>query len=191
MFMSTESLQKSLVLKVAKGLKTVVGVGIPAFLFAQPATAIDLTWYLQNVRFDDGGTATGSFIWSTEKSEGSQLLSANITTTDGITVPGFTYDTKSSDISSRSFFNSFRLESGTHALAFVFNSPPISSEFDPNFILRGQETFTSQGSTVTRAPLEAGYVTTVPESVPEPSSILGTLTFAGLVGGIFLKRKLK
>jgi hypothetical protein len=190
--MSPEMLRKGLVSKLARGLAPIAGMGLSALMFPQPATAIELTWNLQDVRFDDGGMALGRFIWETDNPEGSQLISAAITTTDGRTVPGFAYDTNAGGIASRSGFNflsleSETLESETHSLAFVFNSPPTSTEVNPNFILRGQETVTSPGSTVIRAPLELGYVTAVPEPVPIP----GTLTVVALVGGIVLKRKLK
>jgi hypothetical protein len=190
--MSPEMLRKGSVSMPDRGLATITGVGVLALMLTQPASATQLTWNLQDVRFDDGGVALGRFIWETDNPEGSQLISATITTTDGRTVPGFAYDTNAGGIASRSGFNflsleSRTLESETHSLAFVFNSPPTSSEFDPNFILRGQETFTSQGSTVIRAPLELGYVTAVLEPVPIP----GTLTVAAVVGGIVLKRKLK
>jgi hypothetical protein len=44
-----------------------VFLGVALLFTMGPASATLVTWHLQNVRFDDGGTASGFFVYDTEK----------------------------------------------------------------------------------------------------------------------------
>jgi hypothetical protein len=44
-----------------------VALGAALLFTTGPAAATIVTWHLQNVRFDDGATATGVFVYDTEK----------------------------------------------------------------------------------------------------------------------------
>jgi hypothetical protein len=47
----------------SRSLLVAVGIGLSVLGFSQPASATPLTWNLVGVTFDDGGTATGSFVF--------------------------------------------------------------------------------------------------------------------------------
>ena len=71
-----------------------------AVLTASSASAIPLTWTLQGVTFDDGATASGSFVI---ESASGDMLSWDITTSPGL-LAGFHYDLSSSSLFARDFF---------------------------------------------------------------------------------------
>lgn len=68
------------------GLAAVIAVGLVAGTTAARAGNID--YVLQNVTFDDGGTASGSF--TVDPSSGA-IQTLSITTTAGSTLPGYSY----------------------------------------------------------------------------------------------------
>lgn len=70
-------------------------------LIATGASAVPITWTLQGVTFQDGGSAAGSFVID---SDDGNMLSWNITTTAGTSLPGFTFDDSSSILFARDFF---------------------------------------------------------------------------------------
>lgn len=70
-------------------------------LIATGASAVPITWTLQGVTFQDGGSAAGSFVID---SDDGNMLSWNITTTAGTSLPGFTYDNSTSTLFGRDFF---------------------------------------------------------------------------------------
>lgn len=73
-------------MNATKLLLTLFGLSlVPASTFAKP-----VRWTLTNVQFDDGGTATGSFIYDAEKDDERDV---NITTQGGSVRPGATYIT--------------------------------------------------------------------------------------------------
>ena len=50
----------------AKSVLVGVAIGLSVLGFSQPASATPLTWNLVGVTFDDGGTATGSFVFDAD-----------------------------------------------------------------------------------------------------------------------------
>ena len=66
------------------------------FLLSVPASAGPIVWTLSGVTFDDGGIATGSFVYDADLN---QYSSVNITTTAGGTLSGATYITVNSNFS--------------------------------------------------------------------------------------------
>ena len=71
------------------GKKNRILVGLAVFLFAGMANAIPVTWTLNNVLFDDGGTAYGSFTYDADINLYSNI---DVTTTAGSTASGGHYD---------------------------------------------------------------------------------------------------
>ncbi len=57
-------------------------VGLLVFATLLPVKAATIVWSLENARFDDGGTVTGSFVWDTDFNG---VLSYNFTVTGGDT----------------------------------------------------------------------------------------------------------
>jgi len=50
---------------------------------ANPVHAVLVTWTMQNVTFEDGGTANGSFVIEDATTSGVPIVAFNFTTTDG------------------------------------------------------------------------------------------------------------
>ena len=68
----------------SKLLGVAFAVTAMALLFSAPASAIPITWNLQNVTFNDGNTATGSYVYDADIN---QYSSINITTSAGNSSP--------------------------------------------------------------------------------------------------------
>jgi hypothetical protein len=87
-----------------------IGLIIGVLLIGLPiaAKASTISWTLSGVTFGDGGTASGTF--STDSATGN-LLSFDITTTVGTTLPGFVYDASTSRLFDNNHYsaNSFVL----------------------------------------------------------------------------------
>ena len=65
-----------------------------------PLRAIPLTWTLHNVTFNDGGTASGTYVYDADTNTVSNI---NIVTTAGSAMPGATYTNLSSGAQAYSF----------------------------------------------------------------------------------------
>ena len=87
---------------------------LSTFMTARPAAAVPIQWTLQNVAFNDGTTASGSFLFDADSSAYSDIA---ITTSTGnffdTLVPGFNFN-------ARGF------------LAIVASSPPSASQTVPS-----------------------------------------------------------
>lgn len=154
-------------------------------LTASVATAVPLTWTLQGVTFDDGGTASGSFIIDSANGD---LLSWNITTTAGSSLPGFTFDTTNSSLFGQDVFgvpNAYTITRDT-----PFAEPYWHMTFDSALTAMGTVNFSyandlsgsweCNNCTPIRY-MTAGSVTTGTNDVPEPAPLaLFSIALAGL-----------
>jgi hypothetical protein len=55
------------------------------------SSADEITWTLSDVTFEDGGTATGSFVFNADTGKEGTIVSANIVTSTGTILTGSTY----------------------------------------------------------------------------------------------------
>jgi hypothetical protein len=144
-----------------------------------PIQASVIDWTLEGVTFDDGGTASGTF--SIDSSTG-DLVSYDITTTDGTTLVGTVFDPSTAPFVAYGDYgpNSFLLltVAGTRYITLEFLNPLTSGGTDP--IIPGYDPVSNTGSYECNncAParfVTAGEATSLP--VPEPS------TWAMMVAG--------
>lgn len=90
------------------------------------AHAAAVTWYLQDVAFDDGGTASGSFDFDADTAIFSNI---NVITTTGSVLPGETYDIVLPSSPGNSTFLSFANSTGigdftgTYAIGLELSAP--------------------------------------------------------------------
>lgn len=147
-----------------------------AVLTASVAGATPLTWTLQGVTYEDGATASGSFII---ESTSGDILSWDITTTPGL-LDGFHYDVGNSSLFARDFFgfpNSYII-----ARDNPFAEPYINMTFASALTAPGTVDFTTSqdfaGSwecincDLIRY-VTAGSVTTNPVPEPAPAALFG------------------
>ena len=80
-------------------MKLLAAAGISLSLVATAAAADPVQWTLNNVAFDDGGAASGSFVYDADSNTYSQV---NIVSTAGSTLPGATYIAPLSSVPSNS-----------------------------------------------------------------------------------------
>ncbi|MEA5535634.1 PEP-CTERM sorting domain-containing protein [Crocosphaera sp. XPORK-15E] len=154
---------------------------------ASPASAVSLTWNLQNVQFEDGGTATGSFQYDADTNTFG-AVNIQVQGGDTGTFPTYTYDTFAFlDPTFRvAFANSSDLDpndSGVRQLRLGTASPLTNAggTFSLQLNLPGSnlECFNCNpirfitGGSLTTNPLN-------PAPVPEPGTILGLLAFGSL-----------
>jgi len=163
---------RSVILKISAILARVILS--TAVLTASIAGATPLTWTLQGVTYEDGATASGSFIIESTTGD---ILSWDITTTPGL-LDGFHYDLANSSLFARDFFgfpNSYII-----ARDAPFAEPYINMTFVSALTAPGTVDFTTSqdfaGSwecincDLIRY-VTAGSVTTNPVSVPEPAPV--------------------
>lgn len=182
--------------------KIIRQVALLCIIVLGPATAhaVPVTWYLSGVTFDDGGTATGSFVYDATAMPA--YSSIDITTTAGTVLPGASYLFLNPDLSTP--FNLRVLVTaappadltGTQALGLSFSAPlNLASGIVPLFGATEATCSTATCNTA-GAPfrnLTAGVVTTTnptapAQGIPTMSNYTLLLTMLGLllVGGIAL-----
>jgi len=175
-----------------------------SFLVALPARAVDVTWYLNNVDFSDGSTATGSFIYDTTTLK---PVEADITLTEAGSSPvvftsGDLGTTFASYNSNNSTFNRLTLCSATSGTdgstcstnstilvlstindftSTTSNSENLSLPTDSSSLLRTN--YSTFGSNAAKAIGISGSVYQVPFNVPggEGSVLLGGVLAMGVV----------
>jgi hypothetical protein len=155
---------------------------------ALPAKASIIDWTLENVTFDDGGSASGTF--STDSTTGG-VIDFDITTTAGTTLGGAVYDASTSILYANNYFtpNSFVLATNNGnlspylELAFVnaLTGPGVDSLVLGGFIAGSWE---CNDCSPSRFVVSGEAVS----DVPEPASL--ALLSMGLIGfGAARRRK--
>ncbi|UKO98935.1 hypothetical protein L6494_04160 [Nostoc sp. UHCC 0870] len=165
-----------------------------------PASAVALTWDLNNFNFRGGGQATGSFAYDATTN---QLTNWNITTTDG-NIAGFNYTTSNSRVNAGLFGTLsdrlFSFTTGSRAFAFLLPSelPATTNALvtsrgvtaaaegfgNLRFTLAGGLNFQAGGRV-------ASSGATVVNNVPEPEDTLAigaSLGFFWLLGKRYYKK---
>ncbi len=164
------------------------------------AHAVPVTWYLSGVTFNDGGTATGSFVYDATAMPA--YSSINITTTAGTVLPGASYMFLKPGLSTP--FNLRVLVTaappadltGTHAFGLGFSAPLNFASGIVPLVGANEATCLTATCNTAGAPfrgLTAGVVTTtnptpLAQRIPTMSTYTLLLTILGLllVGGIAL-----
>lgn len=159
-----------------------------AALFFSSANAATIQWSLSGVTFDDGGTASGTF--STDSVSGN-LLSYNLTTSAGSTLPGFNYNASNSSIYGNNVFsvNSFLLTNNS-----PFAIPYLNLSFQNSLTTAAGATdaLINNNSWECNNCSSVRYITggeAVSSAVPEPETYAMLLVGLGLMG--FLRRRRK
>jgi hypothetical protein len=174
---------------------TITSASAIAIFAASPVKGVVVNWSLNDVTYNDGGTASGSFQYNADTN---QIGNFDISVTDGTTFSSFDYqltglfdDFDGTGFSLRNFYSNNRwfqlfFDSPlTNAGGIVSYNPNLSFEatcFDvdcskPVFPAR----FVNGGTLV-------GTVAT--EEVPEPLTIMGTV-LAGAMGIAIKKKRAK
>ncbi|MBV6624149.1 MAG: PEP-CTERM sorting domain-containing protein [Rivularia sp. (in: Bacteria)] len=176
-----------------KSLMAASATAIAILTVSSPAKAAVVTWNLNDVIFDDGGTASGSFQYDADNQ---QIGNFNIAVGSGSqlfggtwVVPGFSgpSDGTGFALSNPAFNRFFQLSfvspltntGGTIDLETDIGNGQFAS-FDANCGNTNCTLPSTTGRVVT-----AGSVTT--EEVPEPLTIMGTVLAGGM--GIAIKKK--
>jgi hypothetical protein len=168
------------------------------------AEAVPITWHLSDVRYDDGGTASGSFTYDAALS----LYSAiSVTTTAGSVLPGASY------------FDQLPLWTSNASKAHFTVPDPDLGDFDPAVRFEFASAMTDEGGTIdllvgpifdviryspegwyygvnnSSSPVGtlawqrfavSGFITSQPAAVPEP----GTLALFGVgLGALTILRR--
>jgi hypothetical protein len=164
------------------------------------AYASPVTWYLSGVTFDDGGTATGSFVYDANATPA--YSSINITTTAGTVLPGANYMFLRPDLSTPLNLRVLVTAAapadltGTHSFGLGFNAPLNFASGIVPIVGASEATCLTPTCNTSGSPfrgLIAGAVTTTnptpfTRGIPTMSTYSLLLTTLGLllVGGIAL-----
>jgi len=164
------------------------------FSFAFAAHAVPVTWFLQDVAFNDGGVATGSFVFDADTATFSDI---NVTTTSGSILTGETYDSVLPVSPGNSSFLSFANSAGVgdftgfDAIAIALSGTMTNAGGLLAINIAG---FASESRCVDSdcfavanpfRSITSGFITT--SEVPLPAAL--PLFLAGLAGLGFAKRK--
>lgn len=142
-----------------------------------PASATVLNYTLQNVTFDDGGTAYGMFTFDTDLGK---ATSVDITTTMGSVISGYHYNGISSGTNSSSQINF-----STNGYGNFFIATAVQDGFSAGGVLALTTNGTSFEAPRLYRTVNGGSVTT---DVPEPA-MLGLFSFGAIGLGLGRSRK--
>ena len=184
-------------------MRRVVGlavvVGVPAW--GQVAQAVPISWTLASVMFDDGGTASGSFVFDADTSVYSLI---GITTTAGTTLTsGTTYTDEhpfyvGGSLQSLVMLDSLPAALGVRALQLPFLVPLTNAGGTVTLggltgfgegICGAVIAFCSSVSASLPFRFISGEVVGTQASVPEPSTLLLLGTGLAMVGVRYRRRK--
>lgn len=182
--------------------KIIRQVALLCFIALGPVTAhaVPVTWYLSGVTFDDGGTATGTFVYDATALPA--YSSIDITTTAGTVLPGASYLFLEPDLSTPVNLRVLVTAAapadltGTQALGLVFSAPLNFASDIVSIVGATEATCLTATCNTAGAPfrgLTAGVVTTtnptpLAQEIPTMSTYTILLTMLGLllVGGFAL-----
>ena len=166
---------------------------------ASAASAVPIIWTLQNVSFNDGGTASGSFVFDADTTTYSNIM---ITTTNGSIRPGASYGGPVASGTSNFALvttpdNSLPDLTGRPMLVLLFTAPLtnagglIDIQPDPPITIPSFESIcinalcTGGNSLTFRVTIAGGQITSA--SIPEPTTV--ALLVTGLLGLALIGRR--
>ena len=178
-------------MRSAKSIFIALPLALGCFLTA-PATAASINWTLEEVVFNDGGSAFGTFV--TDSTSGG-LLSYDITTTEGNKLGGFHYDGIGDQFLAMNMFNA-----NPNSFILISTDPFMVPYLNLSFL----SGFTSAGTNFIDTSgqfggswecnncrdirlITAGYATSV-SAVPEPETYALLLSGLGLMGFVARRR---
>lgn len=177
----------------SRSVLVAVGIGLSLLGFSQPASATPLTWNLVGVTFDDGGTATGSYVFDADTGIFSAI--SIVTSPDPALGRGTTYGVPTG-IGSATFFDTITSfpAAGKDRLLFDLVAPMTNAGglIAINLGAGIPDLETTCPDDVCGSPgpgtrlIETGSISTRVTAVPEPS----TLLLLGS-GALVLRRRLK
>ncbi|MGB6301211.1 MAG: PEP-CTERM sorting domain-containing protein [Rivularia sp. (in: cyanobacteria)] len=178
--------------KIFKFFTIASAAAIANFSVSSPVKAAVVNWTLDDVIFDDGGTATGSFEYDADTN---QIGNFDISVTNGSTFSSFDYQLAG-------LFNGFdgsgfslrNLNSNNRWFQLVFDSPLTNAggivSYNPNLSFEAA----CFGVDCSKPVLPARFVdkgtlvgTPPTEEAPEPLTIMGTVLAGGM--GVAIKKK--
>jgi len=159
-------------------------------MLSSTSHATQLDWTLEGVTFNDGGALSGTFV--TDLS--GDVLSFDVTSTTGTTLPGFHYSSGSGDVTgSVGWYGgpySFAIENSasTQYVNLSFQNPLAAGGTD----LLNPTTLSALGSYECNNCINSRFVTggeAIAASVPEPKTYGMMLIGLGVLGFIAYRRK--
>lgn len=169
-------------------MKKFAFAALAAISLPSVAHSAPILWTLQDVTFDDGGIANGSFVYDADTGSVSQFsISVSGGTTADLTA--FTYDNTNSFyfLGSSDRF-SFLADSRLRYLGLIFAST-LTDSGGTIGILSGPPSSYECDNCGTARLVASGSITTDPSAVPEPASWAMLIGGFGVAGAAMRRRK--
>lgn len=149
---------------------------------ALPAQAVPITYTLQDVRFEDGASATGSFTFDANTGTASDWT---ISVSEGF-LSSFTYHTTNTHLAIANLLNanSLLFSTGLRYINFAFDSA-LTNAGGTHALRTGSASYECTNCDMVRY-IAAGSVTSLSAEVPEPATALLMLPAAL---GLFAARR--